>query len=92
MYTTVQLYSIVPKEIEKFLNKFFNSNIINVQKKWQHNYNNPLEMVDIIGAYIDNIDEFNISMWISLDADVFIKVTPDNVNELIKYMYERYPS
>ena len=27
----------------------------------------------------------------SLDEDVFIKISPDNSNIIIKYLFERYP-
>ena len=30
-------------------------------------------------------------MWISLDTGVYIHVTDKNANNLIKYLYERYP-
>ena len=39
----------------------------------------------------DNIEDFNIFMWISLDKDIFIKVSPQNADTLIKYLFERYP-
>ena len=38
-----------------------------------------------------NLDNFNIVMWISLDKGVYINVTTDNADSLIKYLYERYP-
>ena len=30
-------------------------------------------------------------MWVSLDKGVFINVTEENADNLIKYLYERYP-
>ena len=36
-------------------------------------------------------DKFDINMWISLDKDVFINVTDDNADKIIRYLYERYP-
>ena len=36
-------------------------------------------------------DYYNINMWISLDEDAFINVTENNVDKLIRYLYERYP-
>jgi len=30
-------------------------------------------------------------MWVSLDKGVYINVTTDNADSLIKYLYERYP-
>ena len=94
MQAVVRLYSILPDEIEKFLLHFYgttNFDKNNISKQWQKEYPNPIEIVDIIGAYIENIDDFNISMWVSLDSGVFIKVTQDNADELIRYLYERFP-
>ena len=47
--------------------------------------------LDEIIPYIENIDDFNLTMWISIDSGVFIKVTPENADELIRYLYERFP-
>lgn len=59
--------------------------------EWQKKYQNPLEMVDIIGTFIENNDKFKINMWISLDKNIFINVTDNNADKIIRYLYERYP-
>lgn len=88
----VNLYSESSKELEKFLSSFYNSSFdINDNLNWEHKYSNPVELAEIIGAYVDNLDNFNIVMWISLDKGVYINVTTDNADSLIKYLYERYP-
>ena len=38
-----------------------------------------------------NIHSFNLIMWITLDKNIFIKVSPANSNDIIKYLFERYP-
>lgn len=89
---SVNLYSESSKELEKFLSSFYNSSFdINDNLNWEHKYSNPVELAEIIGAYVDNLDNFNIVMWISLDKGVYINVTTDNADSLIKYLYERYP-
>lgn len=88
----VNLYSESSKELEKFLSSFYNSSFdINDNLNWEHKYSNPVELAEIIGAYVDNFDDFNIVMWVSLDKGVYINVTTDNADSLIKYLYERYP-
>lgn len=88
----VNLYSESSKELEKFLSSFYNSSFdINNNLNWEHKYSNPVELAEIIGAYVDNFDDFNIVMWVSLDKGVYINVTTDNADSLIKYLYERYP-
>ncbi len=89
---SVNLISENSYELEKFLSSFYNSSFdINDNLNWEHKYSNPVELAEIIGAYIDNLDNFNIVMWISLDKGVYINVTTDNADSLIKYLYERYP-
>lgn len=89
---SVNLYSDDSKELEKFLSSFYNSSFdIENNLNWKHDYNNPIEITEIIGTFIDNSDDFKIIMWISLDKGVYIHVTEDNADKLIKYLYERYP-
>ena len=38
-----------------------------------------------------NDDAYKISMWISMDEGCFIHVSDDNVDEIIRYLYERFP-
>ena len=72
---SVNLISEDSYELEKFLSSFYNSSFdINDNLNWEHKYSNPVELAEIIGAYVDNLDNFNIVMWISLDKDVFIKI------------------
>ena len=59
--------------------------------KWNTEFENPIEMNDMIGTFIENNDKYKINMWISLDKDIFINVTENNADALIRYMYERYP-
>ena len=93
METTVNLYSNTHGEISKFLTKFYNKDDIKLENdlKWQNKYANSIEIVDIIGAFIDNKDKYDVNMWISLDDGLFININESNSNEIIKYLYERYP-
>lgn len=92
MYTIVNLYSDKSGEIKRFLRKFYNENIdISNDLKWEKKYNNSIEIADIIGTFIDNNEDYKINMWISLDEGTFINITDYNADEIIKYLYERYP-
>ena len=48
-------------------------------------------MIDLICVFIDNNEKFSINVWISLDENVYICVTEQNLDKLIRYIYERYP-
>ncbi len=92
MKTSVNLYSEKKGEINNFLSKFYNTNLnISNNLSWEKIYDNPIELAEIVGTFIDNFEDFKINMWISLDEGIFIKITNRNANEFIKYLYERYP-
>lgn len=91
MNSTVFLYSMDKKEIEKFLSKFLDKNIVLDKNEWEQIYKNPVEMSDIIGVFIDNKEKYNITMWISIDEGFSVNITENNVNQIIKYLYERFP-
>ena len=89
---TVNLFSEKEGEVNKFLSHFYNTNLdLDSALKWNKEYNNPIEMVEIIGTYVDNIVNFSLNMWISLDKDIYLHVTEQNANDIIKYLYERFP-
>ena len=96
MKTFVKLFSSKEKEIYRFLKLFYDldknsSSEAITLLEWEESFDNPIEMANIIGVFIDNIDDFQINMWVCLDEDILINVTKHNVNDLIKYLYERFP-
>lgn len=90
--STINFYTEKNGEIKRFLNLFF-SDDLNLENElfWKKEFDNPIDMVDIISCFIDNNDKFEINLWISLDENIFICITENNINEIIKYIYERYP-
>ena len=94
MKPVVKLNSNEQNEIFNFL-KHFDKNLIDSLSTsdllWQKEYENALEIADMIGVLIENQEDYKINMWISLDKDLLINVTPQNADEVIRYLYERYP-
>ena len=92
MSCLIHLNSNKKGEINKFLSKFYNTSFeIENNLEWEKKYQNPIEIAEIIGTFIDNSDDFDIFMWISLDKDIFIFITENNADSIIRYLYERYP-
>ena len=92
MNTVIKLYSEKKDEIKKFLEKYYSKNfILENDLLLCKEFPNPIEMAEIIGTFVENMEDFQINMWVSLDKDVFINITKSNANEFIKYLYERYP-
>ena len=87
---TLNLYCKDQNELSTFLERFYNKRF---EKSIENiTFDNPIEMVDLISAIIDNNDKYNISAWVNLDEDIFIKISNSNLNDIIKYLYERYPN
>ena len=91
MNTIVSLYSQANQEIANFLKSFNNINVDNNLLEWKKEFENPIEIADIIGVFIDNNEKYKINMWISLDKGFFLNVTEHNADQIIRYLFERYP-
>lgn len=92
MKACVKLYSTKTGELQKFLNFFYNKNIkLENELKYEILYENPLEINDIIGTFIDNNDKYMINMWISLDRGIYIYINDYNADMIIRYIFERFP-
>lgn len=91
MISFVNLNSNKNSEVNKFLSKFYNTNLNIDDNHWEKEFSNPIEIAELIGAYIDNIDDYDLSMWLSLDEGVIVKVDTSNADDIIKYLYERFP-
>ena len=63
MNAKVMLLSKKDGDIEKFLNKFLNKKIeLEKSNIWQKDFSNPIEISEIVAAFIDNIHSFNLIM------------------------------
>lgn len=89
---SVRLHSKRKGELNRFLSEFYDTDMeIFDDLKWEKKYQNPIEVTDLIGAFIDNYDNFDIRMWLSLDRDIFIRISERNGDEVIRYLFERFP-
>ena len=89
---SINLYSTENGEIQRFLSSFYNKKIeLGNDLKWNTEFENPIEISDMIGTFIENNDRYKINMWISLDKGIYINVTDHNADKIIRYIYERFP-
>lgn len=92
MKPTINLFSEKTGEIQKFLEAYYSESLeLKSDLFYKKEFENPIDMIDFISCFIDNNDKFELNMWISIDKDVYICVTDNNIDTLIKYFYERYP-
>ena len=92
MYYSVNLFSESPENMKKFLEQFYNCNIANMDFSYEKSFQNPVDMIELISTLIDNNDKFNIGIWINIDKDIFINITENNLDKVIRYLFERYPN
>lgn len=92
MKPTINLYSEKKGEIKSFLEAYYSEKkILENELFYKEEFENPIEAIDIISCFIDNNNKFQINLWLSIDKNVYICVTDNNINSIIKYIYERYP-
>lgn len=92
MVSKVFLFSNDAKKLSTFLSRFYSKDIkIKKSLSWKKDFYNPVDISELIGAFVDNFDSYNINMWISLDENIFIKISPSNADNIIRYIFERYP-
>ena len=88
----LNIFSENTKNLENFLNKFNNENSNLNNFKFEKEFDNPIDMIEIISTLIDNNEKYPVGIWISIDKNIFINVTENNINKVIKYLLERYPN
>ena len=102
MYPIIKFYSNKDGEIFNFLSKYHKSaensykhiqdlDVYLHSLEWQKEYKNSIEVATVLGVFADNMEDFDIVMWVSLDKGYYIKITPNNADSIIRYLYERYP-
>ena len=65
MLASVNLYSETSSELNRFLSNFYNSTFdLNNKLNWKKEYANPIELAEIIGAFVDNCEKYHLNMWI----------------------------
>lgn len=84
----VTLLSEKPAELSRFLKSFYNKEIITDETsfKWSCYYSSPIESIILLSVLMENNDDYKIEALISLDNSVTIKITEDNINDIIKIL------
>ena len=86
------LFSENSNELQKFLESFYQTKIkLEDEFYFEKNFENPIDMIELISTLIDNSEKYSAGIWISLDKDIFINITDYNLDKIIRYLFERYP-
>lgn len=92
MSITLNLVSEKKNIINKFLSDYFEKDMLTDENtlEWSYTLKDPLKSIELISAIIDNYDENILACWLSMDSNVFIKIKNDNLNDIIKYIINRF--
>ncbi len=82
----VTLLAKKPCELSRFLNSYFNTQIISDECsfKWSCFFERPVDTINLLSTLADNKEEFNIDAIVSISKDSIIHITNENIDELIK--------
>ena len=85
----VTLLAEKPCELNKFLSAYYSKNmeIEDGAFRWSCMFNRPSDSICILATLIDNIEDFKIDALISINHYDNIKVSKENINDLIKILY-----
>ncbi|MBP3284658.1 MAG: hypothetical protein J6M02_04085 [Clostridia bacterium] len=91
MAIVLNLISEKENTIQNFLESYFEKDMLADSQtyEWSYTLPEPLEAINLISAVLDN-NLKDLTLWISFDPNVFLKVKPDNYNDIIKYIVERF--
>lgn len=87
----INIFSKNKNTLNDFFNKYYNDSINIDNLKFEKNFENPIDMIEIISTLIDNNDKYPFGVWISIDKDIFININETNLDKIIRYLLERYP-
>lgn len=85
----VTLLAEKPCELNKFLSAYYckDMNIEECAFRWSCMFKRPLDSICILATLIDNIEDFKIEALVSVNHYDNIKVSEDNINDLVKFLY-----
>lgn len=88
----ITLLSKKPSELNQFLNTYFDEKVEVTEGAfmWSCIYQEPLASVNLISTLIDNNEKYKIEALISIEHLDSIKVSEENLDDLIRLMYFRY--
>lgn len=85
----VTLLAEKPCELNKFLSAYYcrDMKIEESAFRWSCMFKRPLDSIYILATLIDNIEDYKIEALVSVNHYDNIKVSENNINELVKFLY-----
>lgn len=92
MAITVNLWSNKSGEIKRFLESYYEKNVVMDEDvgRWIYVYSRPVDAVDMISAVMDNNDKFQIGMYIQVNEEYIHPITCENHNDVIRDIFHLF--
>lgn len=86
MPITLSLWSARQGEIRRFLQSFYQKDHPNEEltNRWMGDFCNPLDSIDMISALMDNIENYELTMYLHMENGYLHKITARNYDDVIK--------
>lgn len=86
MSVILSLWSPQQGEIRRFLRSFYQKDYHNEEfsRRWIGDFCNPMDSIDMISALMDNIESFNVIMYIHMENGYLHRITGENYDDVIK--------
>ena len=85
----ITLLSKKPCELNRFLVKYFDQKI-SVEEgtfRWSASFLNALDSSLLLATLVDNMEDYQIEAFISIEHQQNIEVCKENITGIIKYLY-----
>ena len=86
MSVTLSIWSTKQGEIRRFLHSFYQEDFENEDnsRRWVRDFINPMDSIDMISALMDNIEYFDVTLYIHMENGFLHKITESNYNDVIR--------
>ena len=86
MSVTLSIWSTKRGEIRRFLHSFYQKDFKGEDnsRRWVRDFINPMDSIDMISALMDNLEYFDVTLYIHMENGFLHKITEKNYNDVIR--------
>ncbi len=86
MSITLSIWSTKQGEIRRFLQSYYEKDYSNEEysRRWVGDFSNPMNSIDMISALMDNIECFDLTLYIHMENGYLHKITEKNYEDVIR--------
>jgi hypothetical protein len=86
MAVSLSLWSTKQGEIRRFLHSFYERDYKHeeLSRRWVGDFYNPMDSIDMISALMDNLESFDVTLYLHMENGYLHKITKSNYDDVIK--------